>query len=78
MATIALIGATTSMIALISAPGAVARQSCRGGDGNVVCETNGSVSIKSVPHIRAPQANVFWPGLGPGAFVGGPVGVIGW
>ena len=46
---------------LISAPIAEARQTGHDAGGVVRCETNGSVSIKTVPTTRAPQAGQGWP-----------------
>lgn len=46
---------------LVSAPIAHARQTCHDAGSFVRCETNGSVSIKTVPTTRAPQAGQGWP-----------------
>lgn len=59
-----LVAGSTAM-ALLSAPTAAARPTCRDTGSATVCESNGSVSIKARPGTTAPPANLpVFPWLG--------------
>lgn len=65
----ALLMSSLSVVALASAPAALARPTCQDTNTKTVCQTNGSVSIKARPGTTAPPANLpVFPWLGmPGA-----------
>ena len=71
----ALLIASLGFVAVVSAPVADARPTCQNAGVNTICETRGSVSIKSVPGTTAPPGNmpmVPWGGRGTrGAGAGG-------
>jgi len=54
----ALLMACLAVVSGVSAPSASARPSCQSSDFMTVCQTNGSVSIKSRPGTVAPPANM--------------------
>ena len=53
----AMLTAGVTLAAMISAPAADARQTCRDTGNATVCQTNGSVSIVATPGTTAPPAN---------------------
>lgn len=66
--TAALVTVTFAMLAVATAPAAVALPNCQEFGTTSTCQTNGSVSIKARPGTTAPPANqgsIRW-GRGPG------------
>jgi len=57
MRTPMMVVAGLAFAATVSAPLAQARPTCQGGEEQSICQTNGSVSIKARPGIKAPPAN---------------------
>lgn len=52
--TLAVLGAGLTVAAMLSAPAAQARPTCRDSGNATTCETNGSVSIVATPGTKAP------------------------
>ena len=53
----ALMMASVAVATLVSAPGADARPVCEDAGNQTICQTNGSISIKSRPGTTAAPAN---------------------
>lgn len=54
---LAILTAGLTVAAMISAPTAGARPTCRNTGTSTICESNGSVSIAATPGTKAPPAN---------------------
>jgi hypothetical protein len=54
---LAILTAGLTVAAMVSAPAAGARPTCRTNGNSTICESNGSISIAATPGPKAPPAN---------------------